>query len=521
MKVHFRMFLLSWLAIWHVPVAWAACEAGLTPAPSVSVTYSGPAETGYGVLSATYSFPNTNDPSQRQLTLLLDGNTSGSIGAAQSGGVWVFELNTSCWPTGTHTLAVKATSCGNPDLSNTGSTSVTINTKPNVSISYSHDAEGLGLLKVPYEFPNTSSSSQRQLNLRVDGAHWTTVGAPAVSGEWEIPFNVTCWNGTHELEIIAHACGNTSEGYSDSDTTSVTVDSKPTASLSFSEDDGGVASVEYEFPNTASAPQRILTLYIDGGYWGTHAASSQNGRWEPTVGVCWETLRVVATACGQGGNPDYVAEDELEATEKENDAISVALLNIGLDDGEPEIQATITWHHVTLNGQISVKQQAWTDGNGDAYAESDLVAPFAATSTSGSRVVTFTPSANTRQVKVIATAPTSCGLAKDDASIDCPSCEATGNPVFWSDGNMRLTDGEPLPPIAGHGLVRTYDSGEQVGGLFGRGWTSLFESRLIEYPDGAVSIVTATNEVVTFRPVGGGFRQSWPRAVRTVGTLPA
>jgi RHS repeat-associated protein len=85
-----------------------------------------------------------------------------------------------------------------------------------------------------------------------------------------------------------------------------------------------------------------------------------------------------------------------------------------------------------------------------------------------------------------------------------------------------VTDGDPLPPLAEHRLVRTYNSDEQVVALFGRGWTTLFDRRMIVNVDGPeliVSLVTATNEMVTFRGRDGVFRQTWPTAQRGFGTL--
>jgi RHS repeat-associated protein len=455
--------------------------------------------------------------SKRQLTIKIDGNTWATIGAPQQSGVWAADVNTTCWTTGAHTLSAQATSLCTLPLTSSASTGVTVNTTPTVSISYSHDAMGHGMISVPYNFPNTSSSGQRQLNLKVDGGNWTTAGAEQVSGVWNYPFDITCWTGTHELEIVAHACGSTAPGYSDTDTTSVTADSNPSVSASFSVQDG-LASVTYEFPNTAAPQQRNLTLYLDGGFAGSFSAPQQNGVWPATVGICWKKMRVVATACGAGGNDQYTDEVELTNPLTNVEPITVTLVKVGMNGDHAVIQATVTWHNVTPGGTVEVKVRDWTDGKGQTYSGYDLP-PFTNVPATKTEVFTFDAPSKARLLSVMATAPTACGTFTDDDSVGCDVCGATGNPVYWSDGNMRLSDGEPLPPIAGHGLMRTYDSEEQAGGIFGRGWTSVFERRLIVHTDGAISIVTATNDAVTFRQEGAAYRQTWPQAVRSLGTL--
>ena len=139
---------------------------------------------------------------------------------------------------------------------------------------------------------------------------------------------------------------------------------------------------------------------------------------------------------------------------------------------------------------------------------------------SGTKVFTFTAPSRNQLVSVVATATTICGTGKKPASADCGACPggASANPVYYSDGNMRLSDGEPLPPVAARSLVRTYNSDEQVVALFGRGWTTFLDRRIIVHP-GAVSVTTETNEVVRFELAAGLFRQTWPTARRELGSL--
>jgi RHS repeat-associated protein len=234
----------------------------------------------------------------------------------------------------------------------------------------------------------------------------------------------------------------------------------------------------------------------------------------------WKKLRVVATPCGRSSDSD---EDELENPKKLEDAITVALLKTG-ETGtptKPTIEATLSWNGLTPNTAIHLNLRNWVDGNGTSIPGYELQT-FDSGSGNGNAIYSFSADSEARLLAVAATGTTPCGTATADDAINCMICEKGGttvDPVYLTDGNMRLNDGEPLPPIAGHGLARTYDSYEGVGGLFGRGWTSLFERRLIVHTDGAISIVTETNEVVTFRIVAGVFRQTWPRAANALGTL--
>jgi Domain of unknown function (DUF6531) len=498
------------------PFILADCEPG-TPAPSVSISYV-PLDvtTGDGKLSIPYSFPNMTNPAKRQLTYYIDGNQGLTIGAPQQSGVWEPDVDMTCWTTGTHTLKVDAISICTPQLKSSASNSATANTKPDVSIEYTHDALGHGTISVPYEFPNTSASGQRQLTLFIDGVQNITIAAPHNTGTWDYPWDITCWSGTHEFGVVAHACGNTSASHSDDDTTTVTADPKPSVSLSFSAQNGGVASIPYEFPLTATPQQRSVALYRDGALFGFAPSPVQNGTWSPTVGSCWKELRVVARACG--GGAEYTTEKTFKNPLDQLKPISVSLLKTGVNGNTSIIQATVTWNNATPGSTVSVNLKNWIDGKGQSYG-GGLLKAFANVPVSKTETFTFNAPSGARQLSVVATVQTPCAVAKDDASIACDACDATGNPVYWSDGNMRLTDGEPLPPIAGHALVRSYDSEEQVGGIFGRGWTSVFERRLIAHTDGSVSIVTGTNEVVTFRSVNGAYRQTWPQSVRALGTL--
>jgi RHS repeat-associated protein len=501
--------------------AMAICEAG-TVKPQVTLEYLGPDDFGHGAVKSTYTFPNTDNPSQRGLSLYLDGHFFVDHPAPQLTAPWDFSLDVTCWATGPHVLEVHANACGRTDenSSTIAATSVTVSSTPEVNLSLAGpDLFGQVLATVHYHFPNTDESADRGGGLTSDFGFSASFAADQLEDDWPVAIDMSCRpSATYTLTATANACRKNETGFVDSDTKAITVNTKASVSLSYSEQLGVV--VHYAFPGTKSPAQRGLSLEVDGASFQPIPPFGQSGEWQPPVGTCWKKLRVVATPCGNSADSD---EDQLENPKQLEDAISVALLKTG-ETGtppKPTIQATVSWNALTPQTTIHLKLQNWTDGNGTSNPGYELQT-FDSGNGTGTALHSFNADSEARHVVVAATGTTPCGIATGDDDITCAICEnnsTTADPVYLTDGNMRLTDGEPLPPIAGHGLARTYDSEEGVGGLFGRGWTSLFERRLVAHTDGAISIVTETNEVVTFRAGAGVFRQTWPRAANALGTL--
>ncbi len=481
------------------------------------ITYDGPDDLSHGTVTVDYNFPNTSADSHRFLShRVIDPDGFSGLGPSlhptQQQGQWIFPFNMACRRSGTYIHEITARHCNGQVVTKTDV--AVVQATPTISVSAEGpDPTGNVVVTMDFGFPNTDAPGYRHLQPWIETESGTIAmqGFPPEQqyGQYIFTYNAACFVGELTFVGEVRSCNGETAQARDS----VTIDPKPSVSLSYSEQNGGVASVTYDFPNTNHHVQRLLELYIDDAFAGAYEAPSTNGVWSPTVGTCWKKLRVVATACGQRGNDEFTAEDEIEQEDKTKDAVSVALLKVS----DTDIQATITWHDVIAGGTIKLELQNWTNPAGQEIPGGPLTT-FTATTASGTHVFTFSRPPGARQLKVLATAPTACGPATDDAWIECGCEDATLNPVYWSDGNMRLTDGEPLPAIGGHGLTRTYDSDEQLGGLFGRGWTTLFEQRLITHDDGAISILSATNEAVTFRPAAGSFRQTWPRS-QSPGTL--
>jgi hypothetical protein len=206
-------------------------HASCTQAPSVSAQYIGPSETGAGTLAITYAFPDTTYSSERSLVVYIDGHAWPNYYATGKpdtvSGTWNLPMNTTCWTTGAHSLRVVAQSCSSSTKLDTWTGSVSVNTKPEISATYTGpDAAGNGTRSVDYRFPNTATSTQRDLNVYIDGKAWpndvASVKPTTLEGNWTIALNATCWStGTHPIRVTAQACGRFEER--DNEYLSVTV----------------------------------------------------------------------------------------------------------------------------------------------------------------------------------------------------------------------------------------------------------------------------------------------------------
>ncbi|HEX8410545.1 MAG TPA: DUF6531 domain-containing protein, partial [Thermoanaerobaculia bacterium] len=185
----------------------------------------------------------------------------------------------------------------------------------------------------------------------------------------------------------------------------------------------------------------------------------------------------------------------------------------------------VTWDLglASSNWVVRVHLLPWTTADGNTYSGAEVWRPTT-TARTGKGEFFFDTPGGAQQIVLRALAESCVGRDTKDVPVDC-GCEenaSSADPVYFKDGNVRVYDSDPLPPIAGQVLARTYNSDEQVVALFGRGWTTLFERRLILNMDGGeqvVSLVTGTNEVVTFRGSGNTFRQTWPTARPSDGIL--
>lgn len=505
------------------PSARALCEAGQSK-PSVSLSYAHDPQ-GHGAVTITYGFPNSDD--RRLLSFEVNGIPTLVTGPFSTSGEKEVPFDITCFVTGSYMMTGHARACdGSGDQYNTASDPqpIDVDTKPEVSLSAGDpDVSGSVHLTVNYKFPNTYDPGSRLLNIELDGGYAQTMPGPlAFQGTVETDIDLSCKAGPHNITARAVACGGNDEGFIDFDTEAKNVNATPTLSVTPAGPDANgidTFTVQYSFPGTNSEAQRTATYSVDGVFAGA-GPTNENNTWTVSPGrVCWQTLRVEALACPFTDSANKVVR-EVHPTEKPQSSVSIFQVKDALNnDGNVVLKGKVTWDLPAAGGTIDVNATKWIGGDG-AVHNGFAITQVSVTQKSGSEEFTFTPPGGAKQVSVLATAAGTCGTVKGEGALDCPTCTdaASNDPVQYSDGSLSLTENDPLPPIGGRTLARTYNSDEQVVGLFGRGWISMFERRLMVDGD-VVIIVTDDNQVVMFRSVSGGYLQVWPKARRELGTL--
>ena len=239
-------------------------------------------------------------------------------------------------------------------------------------------------------------------------------------------------------------------------------------------------------------------------------------------------LRIVPIDCGQ----DEYLPGEWKTTISPPPGATKPTVSVTTDKAfDPVAQrirnkATVKWEFGAATNGWSVRLDAmpWATADGAQHAGSVLWNVGPTVARIGTKDYYFDSPGGAQQYLIKATAEACSGKTTDDAAAECTPCDGTASddPVYFNDGNVGVSDGDPLPAIAGVTLARSYNSNEQVVALFGRGWTTLFDRRLIVNADGGesvISVTTETNDVVTFRGTGGSYRQTWPKARHAAGTL--
>jgi RHS repeat-associated protein len=142
-------------------------------------------------LTASYEFPNTVSNNDRWLQLWIDGQERVVNYLPTRSGTWTYSFPTTCMTNGAHAIQLLGVSCNkwaDPLYRDLESTTVTVNHEPKVSITgFEEKPEGT-YAKIKYEFPQTNTALQRQLELRrshSDALIATTQPAQR-TGTWEV-----------------------------------------------------------------------------------------------------------------------------------------------------------------------------------------------------------------------------------------------------------------------------------------------------------------------------------------------
>ncbi|HUP62563.1 MAG TPA: RHS repeat-associated core domain-containing protein [Thermoanaerobaculia bacterium] len=200
------------------------------------------------------------------------------------------------------------------------------------------------------------------------------------------------------------------------------------------------------------------------------------------------------------------------------------------ETGRIRLWGTYTVPPNTPNARLVVQQIPTPDENGVLVSPGPVL-DIAAPAPSGTFAVEdFIPVTNALQVEVKATLSMCNGQAEATTEVDCGGCKkspapptGSGDPVSFVTGNMRYTDADPLPPQLGAiQLTRTYDTYHQFRSLFGRGWWSFFDARLVIQSAAAgdtIAMTTATNESVVFLRRHGVYKQLSPKGTSAPDSL--
>ena len=162
------------------------------------------------------------------------------------------------------------------------------------------------------------------------------------------------------------------------------------------------------------------------------------------------------------------------------------------------------------NKLLTLNVLEWTDAQGRTFAGQNGVAAW---TTDGPHEATVTLPDGARHGVVEAVATSCYGTERGVGSFEC-GC-GFGDPISPDDGNMRLHDSDPLPPLLGRILSRAYDSGNQLNGFFGRGWTSILDRQMhrdVTTAREIVTMATDADEMIAFVKEGSStYRQLWPK----------
>ena len=416
------------------PVASAVC-----PAPSVSITYTGPADDRSTTVSIFYSFPGTSGAGDRYLEYFRDGEGFQFVsGLEVSGVINVSPWGLSCNATGQHVLRAMVQSCwlqgGQPVEA---SVTIPADTTPSVSVAYDgpHD-DASGTAHVFYDFPHTrNGSSERLVQVFLDGLE---VAQPLYPDErrgvWDVPLGLNCGYapGSHTLTARVQSCSTV---WTAESSTEVVLSRKPTVSVAFPFNDSQ-AVIAYEFPQTASSGDRTLEL-----------------RWKETGAVILQSF-----------------------------------------------------HPPQRKGTFTVTVPCPTDKAAVVYA----VARACSDPEVESAPAMIPPCKNSCAVGGAADPLASSSLA---VSVG-PTCVCAGDPVDVTNGNMEFYDADPLPGGVLAPLRRTYQSHSGQAGVFGTGWVTIFDDRMVARggSDGraTVTVVLDDGRVYVFDRVNGAYRQTFP-----------
>src|ERR1051326_935179 len=471
-------------------------------------------------------------------------------------------FNTYCWGNGTHTITAighcnRSTGYCTPEDPGSATGSFTTNATPSVSLDIPDpDATGHTVASVTYTFQNTNLDRNpnydydRHLRLVTDYAGAYDVTSATETGVWQVPLTLTCLKGTHSFKAYALACAGwpgflvdptNPDFIRESQTVSKTVTTKPVIGVSYADsaalDGTGTATISYSFPNTASNPQRRVRLDLDGSPLHEWSFDAQAGTTTFPINLTCaapgtHTLVATAFACSNIGppliyqtDPDLIAQASTTVTVDHKPAVSVSV-----DTSLTPPVAIVDYSFPRTNASTQrLLQLVWA-------ATGEVIAETRPATMTGEWRVNLPACVVGSDHDVLLVHAVACGdeSAESSTAVLLPQCDATccpssqgptcvGSPIRLANGNMRMSDRDPLPAAPFAPLARTYDSQLPTIGAFGRGWVSLFDAALRSWGDTdgreIVSLRLESDDRVIFARQAGIYTQIYPTGAAASGTL--
>jgi RHS repeat-associated protein len=249
-----RVYLLVFV---FVVLATGQAAAQCTMPSLTNVRWVGNA-LGHGTLMADYTFhPGGNQPF---IEVSVNGDPPFKHYMGPGSGTFSTSLNTTCWNSGTYLIRVSAVECQSAEYSATSTTTIDVDTKPDVSgLTASIDETGWASISAQFRFRNTPDG-QRILRRHLNGGSYDYfVG---LEGTLTDGVSTACMpNGPHQLDMVAIGCGNDPF---DVESTVLTVDHTPvfeeaTVVLPAAGNEVDVR-VTYRFPQTNHMYQRNFSI---------------------------------------------------------------------------------------------------------------------------------------------------------------------------------------------------------------------------------------------------------------------
>ena len=122
------------------------------------------------------------------------------------------------------------------------------------------------------------------------------------------------------------------------------------------------------------------------------------------------------------------------------------------------------------------------------------------------------------------TGPGNDGPGEGDNADECDPPDSVGAPVRLSNGNVRYTERDPIAAGLPMLTLRTYDSRKDDSGVFGRGWSSIWDGQIwvhaLSGGNERVTVVTERNDAAVFSGNAvDGYEQVWPNGRGVEGQL--